>query len=600
MRARQNINANVEQSPASFSRSSHAAQMGADPAFHYQPTPGQAAILQLQRTQGNAATVQRINKKDEDSSEPVQQNYVGGNAELTTNVDRYGAEGGETVAAGQTGYSVSLLSAVDKYSEDFRTIPKLETTVLDLTGVDNQIIGLRNDDANLREELAGGFMPDMGNGYSKGFKKQQQKWAGESVKFLENNKASEEEYWKRYNTWIPRANQYYDSFTRLEAMKFYLGVDDVTAMPPALIQGLQDAALLGQRHLGQGDDKLLKMLAGESLTSKSNEVNEAGNEMMKSWQTWKSQIDLMEEADAVKATGEGDAKRLEEINALKGKVAGVTGRINNIMTFSKSNAEYLMKDEVSLEDTFSNVNSGIKAMGGTTQLPTEFTGVGNIVARAGEAVNLGVELYFEKEVKEITATLESINGHLESLGWVSERIERDAANQDVVDNIKDYGKKLKSMEDVATQRRRDYLALGTTLDAMSQSEETGKKSSKKGEKGGKERYAQIMLVVSQVREMLQLGRLANSGATEAANNISPAEIAKFYSGLRKNRNNLRLEFRPTRDISVTASESALEDTIYANVDAFLKHFAEQNALFRMVDKEAGKTISTFVGGSGDY
>jgi len=156
------------------------------------------------------------------------------------------------------------------------------------------------------------------------------------------------------------------------------------------------------------------------------------------------------------------------------------------------------------------------------------------------------------------------------------------------------------MEDVATQRRRDYLALGTTLDAMSQSEETGKKSSKKGEKGGKERYAQIMLVVSQVREMLQLGRLANSGATEAANNISPAEIAKFYSGLRKNRNNLRLEFRPTRDISVTASESALEDTIYANVDAFLKHFAEQNALFRMVDKEAGKTISTFVGGSGDY
>jgi hypothetical protein len=578
MRARENQYQSANMSPT------RPHIQGLESPFVHQHTPGQAAILHLQRTQGNAAAVQRYgNKKGEaqEGAEPTPENYVGGNPELTANVNRLGGKDGETVAAGQAGYTNSLLATVDQYSEDFRAAPTLASTSFDATAMDGIIAGLRDDNASLTDEVDDFTMT---SGYANTFKKKQQQWAVDNSKFLNGDKTDQEGLTARYNIWVPQANQYFNAHTRLEAMKYYLGVDDVAAMPSALFQGLDDATKLGVSKLGTGNSDVYGLTGGETVKSKVGDAKSAGQELMSSWRTWKSKVDLEEEKEATRESAKPLTERMKEISELKERISSATTIMDGLIAFRVDSEAFEAKEDVSVMDGAEHVNKQIKNFGGGFEIPTSIT----------SGVQLGMDLYYKEELEKLSAKIGEINSYIDALGWTSVRLDKENANETVIGKVEEFSRKIGEIEDALAKRRRNYVQLGDKLDQL---DETG---GKPGGKNKKERYAQLMLVVSQVREMIVLGEQAIKAASEGETNITPARISKFYSDMSRRRNNLRLEFRPTRDISLTASENELRNTIYTNVEAFMAHVAEQSTLFKRVDNKAAEMIATFTGGSGDY
>ena len=96
-------------------------------------------------------------------------------------------------------------------------------------------------------------------------------WCQRHMTKLEDDAGEEQRKCDAFNAWVPRANGFFTSVIRLEAMQEMLGVKDPAAMASALTQGLRDAQAVGERaqiaHEGGKGETLDVPAVDDTLTA---------------------------------------------------------------------------------------------------------------------------------------------------------------------------------------------------------------------------------------------------------------------------------------------------------------------------------------------
>ena len=587
----------------------------------------QGLAAQVNQNQGNQF-LQRMLLHNRSSSVIQRRNgrrgsgaqHVGGEPGSTTFLSKPGGSLGDTLAPGEAGYSRQMLSetsaAADALSGNYEDM-LISNVAPNFDGVDRQIRVRAREEQHFREEAGSFFnIPSVTRTYTRAGD-----WCESNMNTLENDRREEDAKFQAFNAWTPRANSFYTSLTRLDAMQDMLGVNDVRAMASALVDGLRQAQEVGQRaqlahDMGRGGETLDVPAVDTTIVGMSNESTQAAREMNTAYLGFQQNL-LAQRVEETRQEGAKDEARLREINEVK-QFARNVGRTVDISMSVVSGAPTAIatasttvaRAEASL-NAFRNrrqIMAGQRPTRNPTYMTTNERGemiVRNMQtgmdrpAEGGEQTAspassfslptsvsdlLGgmTDFIYASEVREINSRLEQIKGRIAASRYAQDMAATTERIQRFQDALNNFALKCTELQRRMAQRRQDYLQFGIQLDNFARQDSASRRAGQAPGQG-EERFATIMTVTAQVRETLSVG----TGITQGFD--SPAAFQNWALSIQDHRT-----ARPPRtDITtlrVPDPEWQALDRIYGQVSRTHYNINQVNEIFSNVEAQARALI----------
>ena len=535
--------------------------------------------------------------------------------------------GGTTLAPGEAGYARRMLTETGTVAEKFEGYQqaRLLNVAPSFTVIDKQI-KKRGDEVayfnDKKDEF--GNLPSTVRTWTRA-----RDWCQNHGQELESNRASEEEKMAAYNAWVPRANGFFTSLTRLDAMQDMLGVKDPKAMAAALTKGLSEAQAIGQRmqlahDKGQGETPDIPAV-DESLAEVSAAATQAALEMNTAYLGFQ-QILLADRGAAVDEEGEQDRNRLQQINEVKSFVRNVGKTVDVTMSVVQGAPAAISSATTTVARAGATANAVrnrrlINAGKAPRHNPTYITvdDKGNMIVRnvqtgmdrpieggeqttspEGEGFKLPTsvsdllgtiaDFAYSGEIREINMRLESIKARCDMISGASKLINIRKKTQNLQDKLNAFALKCNELQKRIQQRRQAYLEFGVQLDNFARRDQESRKAGLAPGQG-EERYATILTVVSSVREVLSLGEGAVGGFASAR------EIESWAQSL----NAARTKSPPRTDIEyfrLPDSEWMPLEKMWSNVKTFGDNVGMLRMMFAGVETQARALIGGLHQGSG--
>lgn len=371
----------------------------------------------------------------------------------------------------------------------------------------------------------------------------------ENMDTMDRHKREEDQKTFAYNAWVPTANSFYVSMSRLEALQDMLGVNSPVQMVNAITQELANARGLGMSAQLQSD-KGVKGVASIPVPPMDNTVAQA------SAQTTIASRDLNEaylgfqqhlmslEIQKTQAEGDKDRARLGDINEVKtfvrnvgktvdltmsvvrGAPAAITNVTNRVqqagatLNAARNRRQILAGQRPTYNPTYVTVNDSGQMVVRNMQTLTETTGdrdsSGKMIqtpapdsglslpTSVSEILGTITDFAYASEVREINNRLQQIQNRCDSITQSQETIRIKQVTVRFMNALNSFAQKCNDLQRRLAQRREDYLNFGKDLDNFARQDASARK---KGLAPGKnqERYATVMLITSQVREALSIG-----------------------------------------------------------------------------------------------
>ncbi len=554
--------------------------------------------------------------------------HVGGDPGNVTFLSLPGGRLGETLAPGEAGYSRQMLSetsaAAEALSGNYEDM-LIANVVPNFEGLERQL-KVRAKEKQGFQEKAGDWMntPSTTRRYT-----EVANWCQNHMNTIENDRRDEDAKLQAYNAWVPRANSFYTSLTRLDAMQDMLGVSDPRAMASALTDGLRQAQEVGQRaqlahDMGRNTETLDVPAADNTILGMSNETTQAAREMNTAYLGFQ-QNDLSQRAASIKQEGAQDETRLREINEIKqfvrnvGKTVDVTmAVVSGAPTAIATASTTVARAEASLS-AYRNRRQ-IIAGGRPTHNPTYVTTneKGEMIVRnvqtgmdrpiqGGEQTQspdssfslptsvsdlLGgmADFIYASEVREINSRLEQIKSRIAASNYAQEMAATTERIQRFQNALNNFALKCTELQRRMAQRRQSYLEFGIQLDNFARKDQASKQAGQ-APGPGEERFATIMTVVAQVRETLTVGQGINQGFD------NPGTYRSWAQGIESNRS-LSYPRSDVTDFHVPEQEWHALDQVYGQVSRTSYNINQVNDIFSSVEMQARTLISTLHQGGG--
>ncbi len=579
--------------------------------------------MMLRQPATTSAVVQRRNGRKASGAE-----HVGGEPGSVTYLSRPGGGMGETLAPGEAGYSRQMLSetsaAADALSGNYEEMLITNVTP-NFEGLDRQLQVRAREEQHFREEASSFFnTPFATKIYTK---------AGDfcqtHMNTIENDRREEDTKLQAYNAWVPRANSFYTSLTRLDAMQDMLGVNDPRAMATALTDGLRQAQEVGQRaqlahDMGRGTETLDVPAVDTTIVGMSNETTQAAREMNTAFIGFQQNL-LAQRIEDTRREGATDEARLQEINQIKQfarnvgrtvdiSMAVVSGAPTAIATASTTvaraeaslnafrnrrqimagqrptrNPTYVTTNEKG-EMIVRNMQTGMdRPAGGGEQTASPETSF-SLPTSVSDLLGGLADFIYASEVREINGRLEQIKSRIESSRYAQDMAATTERIQRFQNALNNFALKCTELQRRMAQRRQDYLQFGIQLDNFARQDQASKRAGQAPGQG-EERFATIMTVVAQVRETLAVGQ----GITQGFD--SPRAFQNWAIGIQDNRTQRPHRTDITR-LRVPDPEWEALDQVYGQVSRTNYNINQVNEIFANVEAQARSLISTLHQGGG--
>jgi hypothetical protein len=578
----------------------------------WQKTYGNATVNRMvAKPQGldllHPGIIQRRNRRNQSPTA-----HVGGAGTYTY---LEGDRPNQIVSPGDVGYARQMLTQTGAAAAALRgnyTYAELTPVEPNFTGLDRQI-RQRAAEVDYFERKGHGTWESFGSNPSTVAQYDAARdWCRMNMQALETNRSEEEEKITYFNNWVPRANSFLVSLTRLEAMQNMLGADNPATMASALITGLQDAQAVASRVLAAFEarnqaqaldippmDNTVIALQ-EDLTLKQNQLNTA-------WLGFQRDV-LLERASAAYQEGAADRARLEKINQVKQFVRNVGTTIDLSMSVMRQAPKAIDRATATVQRTEARINAwrnrrAVMAGGDATHpepIPAGEEG-SNITMAHEEGIDLSslsvsgvlgtiADFAYDAEVREINSRLNQITERCNAISGTQEGLLIRQRVQAFQDSLNSYANTLRNLTLRMAERRDQYLRFGTMLDNFAWQDAESRRAGQ-GVGRNEERYATIFVVVSQIREILSIGSNARSGFN------SPQQIQSWALGLQ----NIRTERGPRTDITshrIPDEEWSVLDNIYRQTSRFKSNSELLDSAFGGVERQASSLMAGLHPGAG--
>ena len=181
--------------------------------------------------------------------------YVGGGTDETQTVETYlpNREGGN-VAIGEAGFSRAMLTQVPQDAAALGDLSvtrdlQVKNVVPDLTALEKGKKQRGDDIARMQDVMDAPWYEE--NHFTRELAKDGKDWATHHLETITKDGDMEQEKFQSFNSWVPQANGFYTSVTRLQAEMNMLGITDLQQMATSLVEGLGSAeSAVGGRATG--------------------------------------------------------------------------------------------------------------------------------------------------------------------------------------------------------------------------------------------------------------------------------------------------------------------------------------------------------------
>jgi hypothetical protein len=538
--------------------------------------------------------------------------------------------GQSTLAPGEAGYSRHMLAETADASAaklgDYAEM-RLTNVVPNLTAVDKQIATRAAEKVTmLDDDHADNF---FNLGYMTDMYQEASGWCQKHADELAIDKASQSEKFAAFNAWVPRANGFYTSVTRLDAMQDMLGVNDPSTMATALTSGLQEAQTVGERaqlaHDAGKAETLDIPVVDDTLADMSAQTTQAAREMNTAYLRFQQNL-FSDEIAAIDSEGAADRTRMQEIQAVKAFVRNVGKTVdlsmavvsgapsviaNATQTVQRAgatvnamrNRRAILKGQaprhnptyVTVNDKgdmiVRNVQTGMdRPIEGGEQTESPAGGGISLPASVSDILGSIADFAYSDEVEAINRRLETIKSRCDAVKAAAAFTETKERAQNFQDKLNAFALKCTALQRRMAQRRQAYLEFGVQLDNFARRDRASRAAGQ-APKGGEERFATILTVVSQIREVLAIGEGAVGGFD------SPDAIERWGWGLNERRTksppNNELEYLKLPD-----SEWKPIEKMWGQVKTFKFNVGQLSKLFGPVENQAKTLIGALHQGAG--
>ncbi|MBK4728592.1 DUF4157 domain-containing protein [Oxynema sp. CENA135] len=549
-------------------------------------------------------------------------------------------EMGNEKAPGEAGYSRRLLGAAGEETENLveqglYADARLTNVAPSTNYLDQQIIARGRTKARYQGLVRGdGSIWGAPTGIAQEMYQGGVDWCTDHISTMETQRAEEQQRAESYNAWVPRANGFFTSLTRLEAMQNLLGVTNPQQMVGALETGLDDARAVAARAMdayegGNIAARLSVPETDETVTQLSNQTTQAAQEMNAAYLGFQRNL-LAIRQDEVNREGAEDRTRLEQINQVKqvvrqigstidttaslvsgapARIASVTrtvrhgeawvGAVRNrrqIISGQRPthNPTYVTLNEQG-EMVVRNVQTGMDRPAGGGEATASPAGPSlSFPQNISDTLGQIADFVYASEVREINSRLEQIKTRCAAIEGVRELLALQQAAATYQTKLNAFALKCNELQGRIADRRREYWQLGVDLDNFARQDRESRQGSQAPGRG-EERYATIMTLVGQIREALVVGKGAKAGI------YAPDEFERWAQGIVADRG-----ARPPRtDIpifEVGEQEWSRLSSIWSQIRTFGSNVSTIDELFSGVESRAGALLSQLQvgGGSGQH
>ena len=530
----------------------------------------------------------------------------------------------EAIGPGEGGFSRQMLDmAGEKAGEipDFYADKRLRNILPNFEAIDRQtkvISSLKNKAEDDDSVWAPGSVRKH---YQLTAKMRQQ-----DLETIESDRASQQEKFTQYNAWVPRANGYYSTTLRLDGMMDTLGISNPLAMKNALIKGVGDAqqiGLMAQQAFDKGE-KGSEMLPTPPVDGTVNEASKeaivATQEMNAAYLGFQTTL-LTERKKGINAEGDGDRTRLGEIEQVKATVAGIGKTIDLTMSVvqgapgaiasasekvSRVGAQYgAMKNRraaldgkkqthnptyMSVDDDGNmvvrnmqtNIDTSVDDDGKTTKKASPEPDI-QFPTSVGGVLETITDFAYYFEVRDINRRLEQIKNRCDAVDNASELVAIKQKVETFQTALNNFAQKCNALQKRIAQRRQSYLEFGVALDRFAQQSKVAKGKGIGTEKGG-EKYATILTLTGQIREIMSLGK-GVAGSID-----SPRKLYDWVNQTIDNRNAMP-------KINMTQPEGQAMVDMYESVRSFNGDVNKFNNFFGDLDDAAAGMFASLHQGS---
>lgn len=406
------------------------------------------------------------------------------------------------IQPGKGGYALTLQGATAQFAGDFKEVfdsarmkpvePKLKQI--------RQASAIAIYERNWYKDQLSGFAGTSTNQLWQG----RYDYADKKATDYTEDQRQEEANFKSYNSFAPMANAVLQQLSRVEAQKMILGIKDDAAMTAALEKGMNDARQVGHRAQmafaqDKGNEPVKAPSATTSVEGAAQSVRDAAAEMDAQYIKFQEVVSIDKESAEIKEKGKESEKRLAEINEVKEFLKNVGKTIDfaheKIKEAPEKIANYVSKPSSMLPD-------------------------------AEKAAEVIADFVYYKEVKKITALLDTLNGMIEKKNLVKEFARVSEATKGYRASVMKFAHSGSDLQNALHQRRQDYLELGERMDRFSQHDAEARRKGQAPAAGG-DRYATMMALVVELRQAVALARFAKSSMPPIEG--GPASTSKSQS-----------------------------------------------------------------------
>jgi hypothetical protein len=597
------------------------------------------AVLRLQRTAGNDVTTAVLQRRKQ--QRPAGAPNVGA---VEPGMDVGG------VAPGRAGFSSRMMVESGEMAEDLRTGGALDNLMLKHVAPDVSGVAVQERVVGRAEELwkgqKGGFnTPSTDAIY--------QERADGCASWLDGVAADKRQlqiHAQQFNAFVPRANSFFISSARLGSMQALLGATNNESLVAAVSAGLADAKAVAGKYKDawegsdtrRGPETLDVPTADDTVESQAGEVTLASKDLNDAYLGFRIAMTGQEIA-AVEAEGAADRKRLAEINEVKKFVRDVGGMIDMSMSVVSGAPAAVTNVSNKLRKTEAQINAvrnkraimrGEKGTHNPTYLSTDDKG-NMVVANAQTGMQRGADgaktplpesgmelptsvekllggitdFIYAGEVRDINIRLQGIANRVGAIQNWAKGAEITKAIQTFQTKLNEFAKRCNDLQQRIAARREAYLKFGVQLDRFARAHGELNQQGL-GTEQGHERYATIMTVAAQIREVLAVGRNAAGGFGGDAHSFAvwayeASERRELSSAFSHRADPMSSPpFWNVPSYKLTPGEEQAIGPIFTQLRGFDTTIAMVEKLFGPVDAAAGELLTDSRvspgGGSGKY
>jgi hypothetical protein len=554
---------------------------------------------------------------------------------------------GATLAPGDHGYSGAMLDALpdaaDALAGNYESM-LLRDVAPSFGGLQQQIETRGREVAKFEQLMEGNWWEPRPAVVVRMYREAKD-WSERHMKTIQDDRWKQEQRFAAFNAWVPGANDFYTSLTRLDAMQDMLGVSDPRAMASALVTGLRDAGQVAARfQLGAAGNTSVANPnatldvppADRSLVQMFNEAIQVAQEMNTAWLGFHQTI-LSERAADVDAQGDLTRQQLEQIDKTKETIRSIGSTIDTTMSVVRgaqagiANARQVMAHGEAQLNAFRNqrrIIRGERPLHNPTYLTSNEEGemvVRNVqtgtdrtfrtqddgsvhiqrgpagagpsigMPSVGGALGALTDFIYYDEVRQLNRTLDEIQAEVNSLQASGKKMEMLRLTNTFRDAVNNFARVVNNLPQRMAERRQAYWKFGLQLDQYARQDPQSRTS---GQSPGRneERYATIMVAASAVREVLAIG----NGSTQGI--FSPTEFITWARAVRSNRRGTRPPRRDITTFDLSEDEAIALVQVYTQLNNFNHNVGQLNEIFGPVESAASGLMQQVHrgGGSGAY